>query len=144
MAEASNKARGDANHRALIAYFDRVGPDIPLRSDGTASIAAIVRSVPLTGRSIIYDNKRNRDLVDSRLAAHDIPPLTDRRSVVPEDARRPGAVATDDETRRLRRRVDQLERELLVARSETVELRRRMRRFEAIDGHLAETGRLPR
>lgn len=144
MAAASNKATGDDNHEALIAYFDRVGPSIPLRPDGTVSVAAIVRSVPLTGRGIIYDNKRNRDLVDARLAAHGIPPLADRRKQTPDDVQRPGAVSADDETRRLRRRNDQLERELLVARSELVETRLRMRRFEAIDEHMAESGRLAR
>lgn len=144
MSELSNKARGAANHQALIGYFDRVGPDIPRKPDGSADIAAIVRDVPLNDRQAIYQNKRNRDLCNDRFSLHGIPPIADKGAAGAEPFQRPGAAAPDEEKKQLRLRVGQLERELLVARGEAVELRREMRRFKAIEIHLADTGRLPR
>lgn len=144
MPEPSNKARGEANHQALIGYFDRVGADIPRRSDGSADIAAIVRDVPLNDRQPIYQNGRNRDLCNARFALHGIPPIATKGSVDAEPFQRPGASAPDEEKKALKRHNDQLQKELLVARAEAVELRRRMRRYEAIEIHLADTGRLPR
>lgn len=143
MPDISNKARGEANHQALIGYFDRVGPDIPRKPDGSADIAAIVRDVPLNDRQAIYQNKRNRDLCNDRFAQHGIPPLASK-GATDTPFQRPGAAGTDEEKKQLTRRVGQLERELAVARGEAIELRRNMRRFEAIEAHLADTGRLPR
>lgn len=143
MAEPSNRARGDANYQALVAYFDRIGASIPCKADGTADIASIVREAPLSSRGIIYQNARNRALCDERFALHKIPPIADRKT---DGAtfQRPGAVVVDEETKQLRQRNSQLERDLLVARGELFEVRRQMRRFEAIDMHMAESGRLPR
>lgn len=139
----SNRARGDANYQTLVAYFDRVGPNIPRKADGSADIAGIVRDAPLTSRQVIYQNERNRTLCNERFALHDIPPIAADRKAV-DGFQRPGAVDADEEKKQLRRRVDQLERELTVARGETIELRRAMRRFEAIEIHLSDTGHLPR
>ncbi|MBA4761923.1 hypothetical protein [Sphingomonas sp.] len=143
MADLSNKARGEANHQALIDYFDRVGPNIPRKPDGSADIAAIVRDVPLNDRQAIYQNKRNRDLCNERFALHDIPPIA-TKGAVDTTFQRPGAAAPDEEKKALKRHNDQLQKELLVARAEASELRLKMRRFTAIEIHLADTGRLPR
>ncbi len=140
---ASNRARGEANHHALISYFDRIGGDIPRKPDGAADIAAIVRDVPLNDRQAIYQNKRNRDLCNERFAEHGIPPIATKGTADPT-FQRPGAVAPDEEKKALKRQNDQLQKELLVARAEAVELRREMRRYKAIEIHLADTGRLPR
>lgn len=144
MADLSNKARGEANHQALIEYFDRVGPDIPRKPDGSADIAAIVRDVPLNDRQAIYQNKRNRDLCNERFALHDIPPIASKGVAETEPFQRPGAAAPDEEKKALKRHNDQLQRELTIARAEAIELRRDMRRYKAIEIHLADTGRLPR
>lgn len=143
MADLSNKARGEANHQALIDYFDRVGAAIPRKPDGAADIAAIVRDVPLNDRQAIYQNKRNRDLCNERFALHDIQPIA-TKGTADTTFQRPGAAAPDEEKKALRRQNDQLQKELLVARAEAVELRREMRRYKAIEIHLADTGRLPR
>jgi hypothetical protein len=140
MKSVSNRTKGDANYSKLLAYFERVGAGIPVRSDGTADIACIVRDVPLSGRGIIYQNERNRDLCNQHFALQGIPEIgTEKASFV-----RPGATDTDDEKRQLRKRVQQLERELSVARAEVSELRAAARRFADIEDHLAKTGRLPR
>jgi hypothetical protein len=144
VSKISNKDRGDANHRKLMAYFDRIGSDIPRRLDGTADIARIVNEVPLTSRQVIYQNDRNKALCNERFAAIGIPAIGSGRDIVDTAFHRPGAVAPDDEKKQLKRRVDQLERELTIARGELIELRRALRRFEAMESHLAETGRLPR
>jgi len=143
MADVSNKARGEANHQALIDYFDRVGAAIPRKPDGAADIAAIVRDVPLNDRQPIYQNKRNRDLCNERFAEHDIPPIA-TKVTADSTFQRPGDAAPDEEKKALKRHNDQLQKELLVARAEAVELRRDMRRYKAIEIHLADTGRLPR
>lgn len=144
MTSASNKARGDANHQALVAYFDRVGAAIPRRPDGSADIARIVADAPLGDRQAIYQNKRNRDLCNERFATHDIPPIGDKGVAPTGSFQRPGAAPADEETKQLRSRVRQLEQELTVARGEVIEIRRKMRRLEAIEIHLADTGHLPR
>jgi hypothetical protein len=144
MSDTSNKARGEANHQALIGYFDRVGAAIPRKLDGAADIAAIVRDVPLNDRQAIYQNKRNRELCNERFALHDIPPIAGKDVAKGEPFQRPGAAAPDDEKKALKRHNDQLQRELAVARAEAIELRRDMRRYKAIEIHLADTGRLPR
>lgn len=144
MSDISNKARGEANHQALISYFDRVGAAIPRKPDGAADIAAIVRDVPLNDRQAIYQNKRNRDLCNERFALHGIPPIATKGVGDAEPFQRPGATAPDEEKKQLKRHNDQLQKELLVARAEAVELRREMRRYKAIEMHLADTGRLPR
>ena len=144
MVDTSNKARGDANHRALIDYFDRVGAAIPRKPDGSGDIAAIVRDAPLTTRQVIYQNERNRTLCNERFALHDIPPIAGKGEGVADTFQRPGAAAPDDEKKALKRHNDQLQRELAVARAEAIELRRDMRRYKAIEIHLADTGRLPR
>ncbi|MDK2767842.1 MAG: hypothetical protein KYX69_08995 [Sphingomonas sp.] len=143
MSEISNKERGQANHQALIDYFDRVGAAIPRKPDGAADIAAIVRDAPLNDRQAIYQNKRNRDLCNERFALHDIPAIA-AKGPAETTFQRPGAAAPDEEKKALRRQNDQLQKELLVARAEAVELRRQMRRYKAIEIHLADTGRLPR
>lgn len=144
MTDISNKDRGNANHRMLVAYFDRVGSDIPRRLDGTADIARIVNEVPLTSRQVIYQNDRNKALCNERFAAAGIPAIGSGKGIEDNAFNRPGAVAPDEEKKQLKRRVDQLERELTVARGELIELRRALRRFEAMESHLADTGRLPR
>lgn len=144
MSDTSNKARGDANHQALVAYFDRVGADIPRKPDGSGDIAAIVRDVPLTTRQVIYQNERNRALCNERFARHDIPPIAGKGDAAAVAFQRPGAAAPDDEKKALKRHNDQLQRELAVARAEAIELRREMRRYSEIEIHLANTGRLPR
>ncbi len=143
MADLSNKARGEANHQALIDYFDRVGAAIPRKPEGSADIAAIVRDVPLNDRQAIYQNKRNRDLCNERFAKHGIPTIAAKGTADPT-WQRPGAAASDDEKKALKRQNEQLQKELLVARAEAAELRLKMRRFTAIEIHLADTGRLPR
>jgi hypothetical protein len=140
----SNKERGAANHQALIAYFDRVGAAIPRKPDGSADIAAIVRDVPLNDRQAIYQNPRNRDLCNERFEQHGMPPIATKGAETVAIFERPGAASTDEEIRQLRTRNAQLERELTAARGEVIELRRAMRRFEVIEIHLADTGRLPR
>ena len=144
MPDTSNKARGEANHQALIDYFDRVGAAIPRKPDGAADVAAIVRDVPLTNRQVIYQNERNRTLCNERFALHDIPPIAGKGEVAADTFQRSGAAAPDDEKKALKRHNDQLQRELAVARAEAIELRRDMRRYKAIEIHLADTGRLPR
>lgn len=144
MSRTSNQARGDANYEALVAYFDRVGSNIPRKPDGSADIARIVKEAPLPARGVLYQNARNRDLCNQRFALHDIPPIGSKTGTSNPTFQRPGAVDADEEKKQLRRRNDQLERELTVARGEIFELRRAMRRFEAIDMHLADTGRMPR
>lgn len=143
MSDISNQARGEANHQALISYFDRVGAAIPRKPDGAADIAAIVREVPLNDRQAIYQNKRNRDLCNERFAKHGIPHIA-TKGTADTTFQRPGAAAPDEEKKALKRHNDQLQKELLVARAEAVELRRQMRRYKAIEIHLADTGRLPR
>ena len=144
MVDTSNKERGEANHRALISYFDRVGAAIPRKPHGAADIATIVRDVPLNDRQAIYQNKRNRDLCNDRFAQHDIPPIATKDVAKPEPFQRPGAAAPDEEKKALKRHNDQLQRELAIARGEVGELRLKMRRLQAIEIHLADTGRLPR
>jgi hypothetical protein len=141
----SNRDQGDANHQALSAYLDRVGREIPMRPDGTVDVARIVREVPLGSRGIIYQNVRNRTLLNERLERFGFPSLGDKAQQGDGDGfQRPGAKPASDETKQLRRRVDQLERELTAARGEIAELRRAARRYAAIDLHMADTGRLPR
>lgn len=140
MVMVNNRTKGDANYSKLVAYFERVGPAIPIRSDGTADIARIVREVPLSGRGIIYQNERNRDLCNQSFALHGIPLIGSEKT----GFIRPGATDTDDEKRQLRKRVQQLERELSIARAEISELRSAARRYADIEEHLARTGRLPR
>lgn len=144
MQTSSNKAKGDANYDTLVAYFDRVGASIPRKPDGSADIARIVKDAPLPARGVLYQNKRNRELCNQRFAQHGIPEIGAKLDGNDATFQRPGATDPDEEKRLLRRRNDQLERELTIARSEIIELRRTMRRFEAIDMHLAETGLLPR
>lgn len=144
MAGISNKARGEANYQALIEYFARVGPAIPRKPDGSADIAAIVRDVPLNDRQAIYQNKRNRDLCNERFALHEIPPIAGKGDAATGTFQRPGAAPPDEETKQLRRERDQLQKELLVTRVEVADLRLKLRRFQAIEIHLADTGHLPR
>ncbi|MEE4454799.1 hypothetical protein [Novosphingobium resinovorum] len=139
----SNRARGEANYVAISEYFERVGSKIPRRHDGSADIARIVDEVPLSSRGIIYQNSRNRDLCNHHFRLQGIAPIGTR-----ED---PSAGASlclgepsEEQTRQLKRKIDQLERELAVARGEVLECRKALRRFGAIERHVAETGRLPR
>ncbi len=145
-APRSNREIGDKQHRLLASYLDRVGDDVPRKPNGDGDIAGIVASAGLSSRQIIYQTQRNRDLLNGTFRRLGIPEIgaRDRPSASPDGYDRPGAVAAGEEEKRLRRRNGELERELTVARGEVAELRRRMRRFEAIEIHLADTGRLPR
>lgn len=144
MVGISNKERGAATHQALIAYFDRVGAAIPRKPDGSADIAAIVRDVPLNDRQALYQNPRNRDLCNERFERHGIPLIATKGAETVSTLERPSGASPEEEIRQLRTRNAQLERELTAARGEVIELRRAMRRFEAVEIHLADTGRLPR
>lgn len=140
MVTENNRTKGDANYGKLVAYFERIGSAIPIRADGTADISRIVREVPLSGRGIIYQNERNRELCNQSFALHGIPLIGSEKTGFV----RPGATDTDDEKKQLRKRVQQLERELSVARAEVSEMRAAARRFADIEEHLAKTGRMPR
>jgi hypothetical protein len=144
-AAPSNKAIGGENHRRLVEFLERVGDDVPRKPNGDGDIAAIVRGAGLADRQAIYQNKRNRNLLNERFARLGIPEIGAAKIIESGDRyERPAAVSVVDEETRLRRRIADLEREVVVARGEIVELRRKMRRYEAIEIHLAETGRLPR
>lgn len=134
----SGRDVGDENHARLREWLTG-GPAIPRRPNGDVDVPAVADLAGLTSRQAIYKTARNRELLDEHLRRSGIPPIGTRTSA----AHAPAAPA-DDERRALRRRVDQLERELASARAETAELRRRMRRLEAVDAHLADTGRLVR
>lgn len=142
----SNREIGETNHANLASYLERVGHHLARRSNGDLDVAAIVREAPLTHRRVLYDVDRNRVLLDAHLAKHG---QEWKAAVATSDASlpdydRPGAATATDGEARLKRQLGDVERRLAVAQGEVREVRQKLRRYEAIEIHLADTGRMPR
>lgn len=147
MTRPSTQEVGDANHASLAVYLERVGPKVPRRRNGDLDVAAMVRDAPLTHRRVLYDVDRNRDLLEAHLAKHGQEwkgETTTTTANGGEGYERPGATTTTESDARLKRQVGDLERRLAAAQGEAREVRQKLRRYEAIGIHLADTGRLPR
>ncbi len=148
----SNQEVGDTNHANLAAYLEQVGPNLPRRPSGDLDVARIVREAPLTARRVFYDVDRNVRLVDDHLRKHNqtrgapgvngAADTNGARGTAAYD--RPGAATTTDNEARLKRQLGDVERRLAAALGEVREVRQKLRRYEAIEIHLADTGRLPR
>lgn len=145
MSRPSNQEIGDQNHANLAAYLERIGRAVPRRPNGDLDVASIVRDAPLTHRRVLYDKGRNEELLEGHLASHGQKWKEDSSSPAAETGYvRPGAASGIDAEARLKRQVGDLERRLAAAQGEAREVRQKLRRYEAIEIHLADTGRLRR
>jgi hypothetical protein len=93
------------------------------------------------GRSTLQQNPRIKEALrelEEQLRARGVLPIQTPATVVPLRAK--GQLQAATEAERLRK----LEAENAGLRAELAELRGRLKRFEAMESLLAETGRLPR
>lgn len=144
MAGRTNREIGDQNHANLADYLQRVGGKLARRSNGDLDIARIVQEAPLTHRRVLYDKGRNEELLKAHLAVHGQSWKEDTAADAEAGFDRPGAKTATESEARLKRQISDLERRLVAAQGEVREVRQKLRRYEAVEIHLASTGRLPR
>lgn len=125
----SNREKGADNLSRLKQWLDAV-TKIPDRN-GTANISAIAVASGVD-RQVLY-RPEAREMITQAVA---------EKGLGMPDQPRPGTEG--DVPAWALRRIHELEQQLTVARVENQDLRRRLRSYEALDRHLAETGMLPR
>jgi hypothetical protein len=119
----------DAHHAALLEYVGRMrsaGLKLPSHG-GTVNKTAVARACGFA-REAFQQNPRFAGTLEAAVAELGL----DRGEVVQE----PTARNADDKARIL-----QLEQQLAACRSEALDLRRKLRRYEAIAEHVGTTGR---
>lgn len=119
----------DDNHGSLVEYMDRLraaGLKLPSRG-GIVNKTAVARACGFS-RETFQQNHRFAATLDAAVAEIGIE--------LPEEVIAPTPRNSEEKARIL-----QLEQQLSVARSEVLELRRKLRRYEAIAEHVGTSGR---
>ena len=119
----------DGNHAALVEYLDRIrgsGLKLPARG-GVVNKTAVARACGFA-RETFQQNPRFSATLDEAVAAIGIEATV--------EAAAPVARNSEEKARIL-----QLEQQLAASRGEVLELRRKLRRYEAIAEHVGSTGR---
>ena len=119
----------EVNHASLVEYIDRLraaGLKFPARG-GVVNKTAVARACGFA-RETFQQNPRFAATLDVAVA--------DLGLELPEEVVTPAARNSEEKARIL-----QLEQQLSVARGEVLELRRKLRRYEAIAEHVATSGR---
>lgn len=130
MRQKSNREVGAENLETLRRWLERA-EGIPERH-GSANISAIAVAAGLD-RQVLY-RPAAREMIAKAVA--------EKGLGMPDQERADGAEGED--LARANRRIHELEQQLAAAKAELHDLRRRLRRYEHLEIHLAETGMLPR
>jgi hypothetical protein len=120
----------DVNHASLVEFIQRLhdaGLKFPARG-GVVNKTAVARACGFA-RETFQQNPRFAATLDAA--------VTEIGIEVPEAGAEPAARNNEEKARIL-----QLEQQLAVARSEALDLRRKLRRYEAIAEHVGTTGPL--
>lgn len=119
----------DSNHAGLVEYIGRLraaGLKFPARG-GVVNKTAVARACGFA-RETFQQNPRFAATLDAAVAEIGIE--------LPEAIAEPAARNSEEKARIL-----QLEQQLAASRSEALELRRKLKRYEAIAEHVGTTGR---
>lgn len=119
----------DGNHGALVEYLDRLraaGLKLPARG-GVVNKTAVARACGFA-RETFQQNPRFSATLNAAVGAIGIE--------VPLEP-----VTPVDRNSEEKARILQLEQQLAVSRGEVLDLRRKLRRYEAIAEHVGSTGR---
>ncbi len=126
----------EANHESLLAYLERLraaGLKLPSRG-GVVNKAAVARACGFA-RETFQQNPRFAATLSAAVLDLGLESPDAAMSAMPPPSERPERNSED------KARIMQLEQQLAACRGEALELRRRLRRYEAIAEHVGSTGR---